>query len=198
MMASASDSGVTPAGIGGCVACSALSMRNEQPHKASRPWDIHCDGFIMGEGAGILIMESMEHAMKRGARVYVEYLGGAATCDAHHITDPHPDGLGVASCMIKSLKDAGVAAEEVNYVNAHATSTRAGDLPELKAIKKVFNNTSELKINATKVKLTFIFTLRLLINNMVSTAFFVKPENTALKKNVIFTSKFRRYIHPAR
>ncbi|XP_047973228.1 3-oxoacyl-[acyl-carrier-protein] synthase I, chloroplastic-like isoform X3 [Salvia hispanica] len=150
MVAGASDAGVTVAGVGGCTACRALSLRNNEPHKASRPWDIHRDGFVMGEGAGILIMERMDHAMRRGARVYAEYLGGAASCDAHHITDPQPDGLGVASCMIKSLKDAGVDAQEVNYVNTHATSTRAGDLPEVKAIKRVFNNTSELKINSTK------------------------------------------------
>ncbi|XP_047965919.1 3-oxoacyl-[acyl-carrier-protein] synthase I, chloroplastic-like [Salvia hispanica] len=150
MVAGGTEAAVIPVGIGGFIACRALSHRNHDPHKASRPWDIHRDGMVMGEGAAVLIMESMEHAMKRGARVYAEYLGGAVTCDAHHITNPHPDGLVVASCIIKALEDAGVAAEEVNYVNAHATSTPAGDLAEVKAIMKVFNNTTHLKMNATK------------------------------------------------
>ncbi|KZV31755.1 beta-ketoacyl [Dorcoceras hygrometricum] len=96
------------------------------------------------------IMESLDHAMKRGAKIIAEYLGGAVTCDAHHMTDPRKDGLGVSSCIIKSLQDAGVAPEEVNYVNAHATSTLAGDLAEVSAIKKVFKDTSEIKMNGTK------------------------------------------------
>ncbi|KAH6763375.1 3-ketoacyl-acyl carrier protein synthase I [Perilla frutescens var. hirtella] len=156
MVAGGADAAVIPIGIGGFIACRALSQRNDEPHKASRPWDRNRDGFVMGEGAGVLtnerfqIMESLEHAMKRGAKVYAEFLGGAATCDAHHMTDPRPDGLGVSSCIIKSLQDAGVAPEEVNYVNAHATSTPVGDLAEFNAIKKVFKNTSELKMNGTK------------------------------------------------
>ncbi|PNX97157.1 3-oxoacyl-(acyl-carrier-protein) synthase chloroplastic-like [Trifolium pratense] len=95
-------------------------------------------------------MESLESATKRGARILAEYLGGAITCDAHHMTDPRSDGFGVSSCIKKSLEDAGVSVEEVNYVNAHATSTLAGDLAEVNAIKKVFKNTSELKMNGTK------------------------------------------------
>ncbi|KAL1569194.1 3-oxoacyl-[acyl-carrier-protein] synthase I, chloroplastic [Salvia divinorum] len=150
MVAGGTDAAVVPLGVGGCIACRALSHRNHEPHKASRPWDIHRDGFVMGEGAAVLVMESMEHAMKRGVRVHAEYLGGAATCDAHHLTNPRPDGLVVASCIIKALKDAGVSAEEVNYVNAHATSTPAGDLAEVKAVNRVFKNTPNLKMNATK------------------------------------------------
>ncbi|XP_057810047.1 3-oxoacyl-[acyl-carrier-protein] synthase I, chloroplastic-like isoform X2 [Salvia miltiorrhiza] len=150
MVAGGTDASIIPIGIGGFIACRALSQRNDEPQRASRPWDRNRDGFVMGEGAGVLIMESMEHAMKRGAKVYAEYLGGAATCDAHHMTDPRPDGFGVSSCIVKGLQDAGVAPEEVNYVNAHATSTPAGDLAEVNAIKKVFKNTSELKMNGTK------------------------------------------------
>ncbi|XP_057811776.1 3-oxoacyl-[acyl-carrier-protein] synthase I, chloroplastic-like [Salvia miltiorrhiza] len=150
MVAGGTDAAIVPLAIGGCTVARVLSNRNDEPHKASRPWDIHRDGFVMGEGCGVLVMESMEHAMKRGAKVYAEYLGGAATVDAHHITNPRPDGLVVASCIIKALEDAGVAAEEVNYVNAHATSTPVGDLAEVKAINKVFSNTSHLKMNATK------------------------------------------------
>lgn len=150
MVAGGTEASVIPAGVGGFIACRALSQRNEDPKKASRPWDKDRDGFVMGEGSGVLIMESLDHAMKRGANIIAEYLGGAVTCDAHHMTDPRSDGLGVSTCIAKSLEDAGVSPEEVNYVNAHATSTLAGDLAEVNAIKKVFKNTSEIKMNGTK------------------------------------------------
>ncbi|XVF10380.1 hypothetical protein REPUB_Repub07fG0177800 [Reevesia pubescens] len=150
MVAGGTEAAIMPTGIGGFIACRALSQRNDEPNRASRPWDKDRDGFVMGEGAGILIMESLEHAMKRGANIIAEYLGGAVTCDAHHMTDPRSDGLGVSSCITKSLEDAGVSPEEVNYVNAHATSTLAGDLAEVNAIKKVFKDTSEIKMNGTK------------------------------------------------
>ncbi|PRQ29413.1 putative beta-ketoacyl-[acyl-carrier-protein] synthase I [Rosa chinensis] len=99
----------------------------------------------------MMVMESLEHAMKRGAPIIAEYLGGAINCDAYHMTDPRVDGLGVSTCIERSLKDAGVSPEEVNYINAHATSTLLGDLAEVNAIKKVFKNTKKIKINATKV-----------------------------------------------
>lgn len=150
MVAGGTEAAIMPTGVGGFIACRALSQRNEDPKKASRPWDKDRDGFVMGEGSGVLVMESLESATKRGARIIAEYLGGAITCDAHHMTDPRSDGLGVSSCITKSLEDAGVSPEEVNYVNAHATSTLAGDLAEVNAIKKVFKDTSELKMNATK------------------------------------------------
>ncbi|XP_077251114.1 3-oxoacyl-[acyl-carrier-protein] synthase I, chloroplastic-like [Tasmannia lanceolata] len=150
MLAGGTEAAIIPIGIGGFVACRALSQRNDDPQTASRPWDRDRDGFVMGEGAGILVMESLEHAMKRNAPIIAEYLGGAVNCDAHHMTDPRADGLGVSTCIERSLEDAGVAPEEVNYINAHATSTLAGDLAEVNAIKKVFKNPSEIKINATK------------------------------------------------
>ncbi|KAI7988169.1 hypothetical protein LOK49_LG13G00945 [Camellia lanceoleosa] len=150
MVAGGTEAAVMPSGIGGFIACRALSQRNDEPHRASRPWDKDRDGFVMGEGSGVLIMESLEHAMKRGANIIGEYLGGAVTCDAHHMTDPRADGLGVSSCITKALEDAGVSPEEVNYVNAHATSTLAGDLAEVNALKKVFKDTSEMKMNGTK------------------------------------------------
>ncbi|CAA3031645.1 3-oxoacyl-[acyl-carrier- ] synthase I, chloroplastic-like [Olea europaea subsp. europaea] len=155
MVAGGTEAAVIPTGVGGFIACRALSQRNDEPERASRPWDKDRDGFVIGEGSGVLIMESLEHAMKRGANIIAEYLGGAVTCDAHHMTDPRSDGLGVSSCIIKSLEDAGVAPEEVNYVNAHATSTLAGDLAEVNAIKKVFKNTSDIKMNGTKVRNLF-------------------------------------------
>ncbi|CAH9113517.1 unnamed protein product [Cuscuta europaea] len=150
MLAGGTEAAIIPIGLGGFVACRALSQRNDSPQTASRPWDKERDGFVMGEGAGVLVMESLEHAMKRGAPIIAEYLGGAVTCDAHHMTDPRADGLGVSSCIYSALKDSGVSPEEVNYINAHATSTIVGDLAEVNAIKKVFKNTSDIKINATK------------------------------------------------
>ncbi|KAF8714852.1 hypothetical protein HU200_027386 [Digitaria exilis] len=150
IVAGGTEAAIIPIGLGGFVACRALSQRNDDPTTASRPWDKERDGFVMGEGAGVLVMESLEHAMKRDTPIIAEYLGGAVNCDAYHMTDPRSDGLGVSSCITKSLEDAGVAPEEVNYINAHATSTLAGDLAEVRAIKQVFNNTSEIKINSTK------------------------------------------------
>lgn len=150
MIAGGTEAAILPIGLGGFVACRALSTRNDSPQTASRPWDKEREGFVMGEGAGVLVMESLEHALKRGAPIVAEYLGGAVTCDAYHMTDPRADGLGVSTCIEKSLIDAGVATEEVNYINAHATSTIVGDLAEVNALKKVFKDPSEIKINATK------------------------------------------------
>ncbi|KAK4338520.1 hypothetical protein RND71_043007 [Anisodus tanguticus] len=150
MVAGGTEAALTATGVGGFIACRALSQRNDEYKKASRPWDTNRDGFVIGEGSGVLVMESLEHALKRGAPIIAEYLGGAVTCDAHHMTDPRADGLGVSSCIAKSLVDAGVSPEEVNYINAHATSTLAGDLAEVNAIKKVFKDTSEIKMNGTK------------------------------------------------
>ncbi|KAL2930742.1 3-oxoacyl-[acyl-carrier-protein] synthase I chloroplastic [Bienertia sinuspersici] len=144
MIAGGTEAAILPIGLGGFVACRALSQRNDDPQTASRPWDKDRDGFVMGEGAGVLVMESLEHAMKRGAPIIAEYLGGAVNCDAYHMTDPRADGLGVSSCIERSLEML------VNYINAHATSTIVGDLAEVNAVKKVFKNTSEIKMNATK------------------------------------------------
>ncbi|KAJ7518566.1 hypothetical protein O6H91_21G074900 [Diphasiastrum complanatum] len=150
IVAGGTEAALVPAGLGGFVACRALSQRNNDPATASRPWDKDRDGFVMGEGAGVLVMESLDHAMKRGVPIFAEYLGGAVTCDAYHMTDPRADGLGVSSCIDKALGDAGVSPEEVNYINAHATSTLVGDLAEVNALKKVFKDTKEIKMNATK------------------------------------------------
>ncbi|XP_022927258.1 3-oxoacyl-[acyl-carrier-protein] synthase I, chloroplastic-like [Cucurbita moschata] len=150
VLAGGYEAAITPIGLGSLATCRALSQRNDDPKTASRPWDKDRDGLVVGEGAGILVMESLEHAMKRGAPIVGEYLGGAINCDAYHMSNPRADGLCVSSCILSCLEDAGVSAEEVNYINAHATSTIAGDLAEINAIKKVFKNTSELKINATK------------------------------------------------
>ncbi|GJZ67880.1 3-oxoacyl-[acyl-carrier-protein] synthase 2 [Tanacetum coccineum] len=150
MIAGGVESSVAPLGLGLFAASKALSCRNDDPETASRPWDKDRDGFVMGEGAGVLVMESLEHAMKRDARILAEYLGGAINSDAYHIMTPRPDGLNLSACIESCLVDANVSVEEVNYINAHATSTPIGDLAEVKALKKVFKNTDGIKMNATK------------------------------------------------
>ncbi|EPS66235.1 hypothetical protein M569_08544, partial [Genlisea aurea] len=137
-------------GIGGFIACRALSQRNDDPTKASRPWDAGRDGFVMGEGAGVLLLEELEHAENRGATIYAEFLGGSFSCDAYHVTEPHPEGAGVILCMEKAVSQSGVSKEDVNYINAHATSTPAGDIKEYQAIVRCFGNNPELRVNSTK------------------------------------------------
>ncbi|CAH1440736.1 unnamed protein product [Lactuca virosa] len=150
MIAGGVEASCIPVGFGGFAACNALSKRNNDPQTASRPWDKDRDGIVMGEGAGVLVMESLEHAMKRDAPILAEYLGGAVNCDAYHVTNPRSDGLGLSYCIQSCLMNAGVSVEEVNYVNAHATSSVVGDPIELKSLMNVFKNTSWTKINATK------------------------------------------------
>ncbi len=151
MLCGGAEAAINPIGLAGFVAIKALSTRNEEPTKASRPWDTGRDGFVMGEGAGVLLLESLEHALARGAPIYAEYLGSAISCDAHHMTDPRPDGKGVARCIEDALRVAGVPKTDVNYVNAHATATQAGDLCELHALREVFGeHVKNIKVNATK------------------------------------------------
>lgn len=151
MLCGGAEASITPVGLSGFVAIKALSSRNEDPTKASRPWDQGRDGFVMGEGAGVLVLETLEHALARGATIYAEYLGGSVNCDAYHMTDPRADGEMVALCIEDALASAGVSKESVNYINAHGTSTQSGDLCEIVAIHKVFGaHTSKLKINSTK------------------------------------------------
>mmetsp|Transcript_7932 Transcript_7932/g.23402 ORF Transcript_7932/g.23402 Transcript_7932/m.23402 type:complete len:485 (+) Transcript_7932:240-1694(+) len=149
MLAGGTEAAIIPSGIGGFIACKALSKRNDDPSAASRPWDKGRDGFVMGEGAGVLVLEELEHAKSRGAPILAEFLGGAVGCDAYHLTDPRPDGSGVRACIQAGLADAGVSAADVNYVNAHATSTTAGDLAEYRAITQALGE-GGLLINSTK------------------------------------------------
>lgn len=150
MLCGGSDAPIIPIGLGGFVACRALSQRNNDPAKASRPWDVDRDGFVMGEGAGVLLLEELEHAKQRGAQIYAEFLGGSFTCDAYHMTEPHPEGRGVILCIENALADAGVAKEDINYVNAHATSTQMGDLKEFEALNRCFGQNPQLRVNSTK------------------------------------------------
>ena len=146
-----SEAAVTKAGIGGFNAMHALSKRNNDPKSASRPFDKDRDGFVLGEGAGALILESYEHAVKRGATIYAELAGGGLSADAHHMTAPHPDGLGAIKVMENCLKDAEINTEEVDIINMHGTSTPLGDVAESNAIVKVFKNrTYKMNINSTK------------------------------------------------
>lgn len=141
---------ILPIGLAGFCACKALSQRNDEPQRASRPWDKNRDGFVMGEGAGILVLESLEHAQARGATILAEYLGGGVSCDAHHMTEPRHDGAGVAMCIRNALHDAGIGHGDVDYINAHATSTPAGDMAEIDALKSVFSEPEKIVMNATK------------------------------------------------
>src|SRR5690554_896417 len=146
-----SEAAVTIAGMGGFNAMHALSTRNESPETASRPFDATRDGFVLGEGAGALILEEYEHAVKRGAKIYAEVIGGGMSSDAYHLTAPHPEGIGVERVMLNCLNDAGIQPTEVDAINTHGTSTPLGDVAELKAITKVFgDHAKNININSTK------------------------------------------------
>ena len=146
-----SEAVICAAGVGGFNAMKAMSERNDNPKTASRPFDKDRDGFVMGEGAGILILESLEHALARGAKIYCEIAGGGATADAHHITAPHPEGLGARNVMEAALADAGMTPTDIDYINVHGTSTPLGDVAETKAILSVFGEHAyKLNISATK------------------------------------------------
>ena len=146
-----SEASVNEAGLGGFNAIKALSTRNENPEKASRPFDKDRDGFVLGEGAGTLILEEYEHAVKRGAKIYAEVMGGGLSADAHHITAPHPEGLGAKKVMQNALEDAHMKPEDIDYINVHGTSTPLGDVSEVKAIKEVYGEHAyNLNISSSK------------------------------------------------
>ena len=146
-----SEAAIGPGGIGGFNAMHALSTRNEDPTTASRPFDKDRDGFVMGEGAACMVLESYDHAVARGAKIYAELAGGGLSADAHHLTAPHPEGLGALNVMRNCLEDAGLRPEDVDYVNVHGTSTPLGDIAETKAIQGVFGEHAyRLNISSTK------------------------------------------------
>jgi len=146
-----SEAVISAAGVGGFNAMKALSERNDSPSTASRPFDKDRDGFVMGEGSAVLVLESLDHALARGAKIYCEIAGGGATADAHHITAPHPEGLGAQNVMKVALKDAGMQPQDIDYINVHGTSTPLGDIAETKAILNVFGSHAyELNISSTK------------------------------------------------
>ncbi|HNB81838.1 MAG TPA: beta-ketoacyl synthase N-terminal-like domain-containing protein, partial [Chitinophagaceae bacterium] len=146
-----SEAAVTPPGVGGFNAMKALSENNENYLSASRPFDKDRDGFVLGEGGGALVLEEYEHAVKRGAKIYAELSGSACSADAHHITAPHPEGLGVMLVMNNALDDAGMKPADIDYINVHGTSTPLGDIAEVTAIQRVFGDHAyELNISSTK------------------------------------------------
>lgn len=146
-----SEAAVCEAGVGGFNALRALSERNDSPETASRPYDKDRDGFVLGEGAGALILEEYEHAKKRGAKIYAEIIGGGMSADAYHITAPHPEGAGIIQVMYNALEDAGIKPEDIDYINTHGTSTPLGDIGEIKAIQKVFGEHAyKMNISSTK------------------------------------------------
>lgn len=146
-----SEAAVCEAGVGGFNALKALSERNDSPETASRPYDKNRDGFVLGEGAGALILEEYEHAKKRGAKIYAEVIGGGMSADAYHITAPHPDGAGITQVMLNAFEDAGIKPEDVDYINTHGTSTPLGDIGEIRAIQKVFGDHAyKMNISSTK------------------------------------------------
>jgi len=146
-----SEAAINESGMGGFNACQAMSTRNEEPSKASRPYDKERDGFVLGEGSGAIVLEELEHALARGAKIYAEIIGGGMSADAHHITAPHPEGLGANLVMNRALKDAGIVTTDVDYINTHGTSTPLGDVAELKAIINVFGDHAfKLNISSTK------------------------------------------------
>ena len=146
-----SEASVNEVGIGGFNAMHALSVRNDDPKTASRPFDLNRDGFIMGEGAGAIILEELSHALKRGATIYAEVVGGGMSADAYHLTSPHPEGLGAANVMKAALEDAGLDITDIDYINVHGTSTPLGDPQEIKAIQRLFGEHAyKLNISSTK------------------------------------------------
>ena len=151
MVCGGAEMATTPLGIGGFAAARALSTRNDEPQKASRPWDTGRDGFVLGDGAGVLVLEELEHAKRRGAKIYAEVTGYGMSADAYHMTLPSETGEGAQRCMKNALKDGGIAPEEIGYINAHGTSTPAGDVVEARAIKSMFNaHAKNLVVNSTK------------------------------------------------
>jgi 3-oxoacyl-[acyl-carrier-protein] synthase II len=151
MVTGGSEAAINESGMGGFNACQAMSTRNDEPARASRPYDKERDGFVLGEGGGAIILEELEHAKARGAKIYAEVIGGGMSADAYHITAPHPEGLGATLVMKRALKDADIRPDEVDYINTHGTSTPLGDTAELKAIVSVFGEHAyKLNISSTK------------------------------------------------
>jgi 3-oxoacyl-[acyl-carrier-protein] synthase II len=151
MIAGGAEATVCPLAVGGFASARALSTRNDDPEKASRPWDVNRDGFVLGEGAGVLVLEEMEHARARGAKIYAELAGYGMSADAHHMTAPQEDGEGAARCMANALRNAAINSDDVDYINAHGTSTPLGDIAETIAVKRALGERAKkVAVSSTK------------------------------------------------
>ena len=151
MICGGAEMATSPLGVGGFAAARALSTRNDDPKTASRPWDTDRDGFVLGDGAGVIVLEELEHAKQRNADIYAEIVGYGMSADAYHMTLPSEDGNGARRCMLNAIKDSGIEPSQINYINAHGTSTPAGDVVEARAIKKTFDSHAKnLVVNSTK------------------------------------------------
>ncbi|MDF9796684.1 3-oxoacyl-[acyl-carrier-protein] synthase II [Catalinimonas alkaloidigena] len=205
-----SEAAVCEAGVGGFGAMKALSERNDSPESASRPFDKDRDGFVLGEGAGALILEDYEHAKARGAKIYAEIIGNGMTGDAYHITAPHPEGVGVKQVMQLALKDAGINPEEVDYINVHGTSTSLGDISEVNAIKDVFGEHAyQLNISSTKSMtghllgaagaIESVATILAIQHNLVPPTInhFTDDENIDAKLNLTFNKAQEKKVNTA-
>jgi len=205
-----SEAGVNITGIGGFNALKALSTRNDNPAVASRPFDANRDGFVLGEGSGCLILEELEHAKSRNAKIYAEVVGGGLTADAHHITAPHPEGLGAINAMKLALEDANMSPKDIDYVNVHGTSTPLGDIAETKAIKEVFGKSAyDLNISSTKSMtghllgaagaIEAIACVKAIENNIVPPTinFETEDENIDYKLNLTLNKAEKRTVNAA-
>lgn len=205
-----SEAAINPSGVGGFNALKALSERNDSPKTASRPFDKDRDGFVLGEGAGALVLESLEHAKARGAKIYAEIAGGGMSADAHHITAPHPEGLGAMLVMGNALKDAGLKTEDIDYINVHGTSTPLGDFSELTAIQKAFGEqVYRMNISSTKSMtghllgaagaIETIATIFAVIENKIPPTInhFTKDENIDPRINLTFNKSESRLVRAA-
>ena len=151
MLAGGAEKATTPVALGGFSSAKALSTRNDNPHAASRPWDKDRDGFVMGDGAGVMMLEEYEHAKARGAKIYAELTGFGMSADAHHITAPSPGGEGAGAAMVNAINDAQLNVSDIQYINAHGTSTPAGDIAETDAVKSVFgDHAKKVMVSSTK------------------------------------------------
>lgn len=195
VVAGGAEAAIHPLPISAFAAMHALSKRNDAPEKASRPYDLNRDGFVMGEGAGALVLESLDAAQARGAKIYCEIVGGSVTSDSFHITAPDPEGAGAARAMLDALKQAGVSIEDVEHVNAHATSTPVGDIAEYTAMKRVFgSHTEKLSVAATKAStghllggagaIEAVFTILALKHQMVPPTINLDDQDPAIRLNV--------------
>lgn len=210
MITGGSEASVNIAGMGGFNALKALSTRNDSPQSASRPFDANRDGFVLGEGAGCIILEELEHAKARGAKIYAEIAGGGLSADAYHITAPHPEGTGAKKAMEFALEDADLNVEDIDYINVHGTSTPLGDVAELKAIKSVFGEEAyNLNISSTKSMtghllgaagaIEAIATTMAVVNDIVPPTinFETEDENIDYKLNLTLNKAEKRTVNAA-